>query len=258
MKTYVDWAIKQGFAVIDVNLPKHVTGFEDDDQEHEDNDSVENRTRQATHLLNYLWDNYVELGDATHIFLMGTNIGHGAIVNFIKAHEEQAQRVITEAISFVADVTLMSCKSATNDLLPGWYYQHSMVFVSRAHHFWDSEFVRKPKKRFGHMFKSEAADISDMLIESKDSVFETFLEDTEEWRAQNTPGDDDMGGVAETSQSSPNRMPSVANFALSPAPKTMAAGNSTGMSSSTISATAGNRSPTKLPTISNFAQSPRR
>lgn len=25
IKTYVDWAVKQGFAVIDVNLPKHIT-----------------------------------------------------------------------------------------------------------------------------------------------------------------------------------------------------------------------------------------
>lgn len=27
-KTYVDWAVKNGFAVIDVNIPKHITGLE--------------------------------------------------------------------------------------------------------------------------------------------------------------------------------------------------------------------------------------
>ena len=142
--------MKQGFAVIDVNLPKHLTDV-DDSQEHEEHDSVEYRTKEATQLLTYLWDNYVQLNNATHVFLLGTNTGHGAIINFIKANEERAQEQLTSAISFVEDVPLQSCKSATNDALAPWYHANSLVFVAPEHNFWWSELSRKPKKRFGRI-----------------------------------------------------------------------------------------------------------
>lgn len=73
MKDYVQWAIGQGYAVIDVNIPKHVTTepvsivqcrcfsvltigktpskFEDED---------ENRPTATEELAGYLWDNYIE------------------------------------------------------------------------------------------------------------------------------------------------------------------------------------------------------
>ncbi|KAF2165028.1 hypothetical protein M409DRAFT_55934 [Zasmidium cellare ATCC 36951] len=250
VKTYVDWAVKQGFAVIDVNLPKHVTAFDADGQEHNDNDSVENRTREATMLLTYLWENHIELNDPTHVFLMGTNIGHAAIINFIKSHEDQAQSLITETISFVVDVGLMSCKSATNDMLPGWYYQHSMVFIARDHHFWQSDFVRKPRKRFGHTQQSSSDTISDMLIDHKDAIFELLLEDTVEWRGQQIPSDNGVG--SDSAQISPSKLPPVHNFAFSPGPRTPGTTSSATMNNPAV---AGNRSPTKLP--QSFAPSPR-
>lgn len=248
MKTYIDWAVKQGFAVIDVNLPKYVTDFETDGQEHTENDSVEHRTREATQLLTYLWENYIELNDTTQVFLMGTNIGHAAIINFIKAHEDQAQRLITEAISFVVDVGLMSCKSATNDMLAGWYYHHSTVFVAHAHGFWQTDLVRKPRKRFGHTERSKGDNITDMLMEHKEAVFETLLEDTEEWREHHTSSDEGVG------MASPNKLPPVKNFALSPAPRTPGTAGSVDMMNS-MGSVPGSRSPTKLP--QNFAPSSR-
>ena len=252
MKTYVDWAVKQGFAVIDVNLPKHVSAYEDS-EEHEETNSVDNRMREATTLLTYLWENYIELNDSSHIFMMGTNIGHMAIINFIKAHDGQAQRLITEAISFVEDVSFVSCKSPTNDALPTWYYNHSLAFVSDEHHFWASDVARKPKRRFGRVQKSSQTTISDMLAEHQNQVFELLLEDTEEWRAQR-PLDDEI----KTNHSSPSKMPPVSNFALSPVPRVSTTINPAGIAAFADATSSGNRSPTKLPPISNFASSPRR
>lgn len=184
MKTYVDWAVKQDFAVLDVNLPKHITAEEDDLQEHEKADSIEHRTREATQVLTYLWDNYIEVNDATHVFLMGTNTGHGAIINFIKANEERAEDRITKAISFVEDVPLQVCRSATNENLAKWYYSASLVFVAGQHNFWASDYARKPKKRFGRMFKSGDENISDMLTDHKDTVTDALLSETAAWRMQ--------------------------------------------------------------------------
>lgn len=51
--------VEQGFAVIDVNIPKHLTGTDDDAKYAESNDS-EQRRQEIQGLTSYLWDNYIE------------------------------------------------------------------------------------------------------------------------------------------------------------------------------------------------------
>lgn len=218
------------FAVIDVNLPKHTTDDSDaqerresETQEHRESEGVESRTKEATELLTYLWDNYVELADSTHIFLMGTNVGHGAIINFMKAHEDRAQRMITKAISLVEDVALLSCKSQTNDSFQFWYFASSMVFISQDHAYFSSDTAKKPKKRFGAITRTDASCISDMLLEAKKMVFECLQEETEEWRAK-APNDN---GLDVSSDSSSDQLLPMGNFAaMSPKKASIArAGN---------------------------------
>lgn len=256
MKTYVNWAVKQGFAVIDVNLPKHVTS-DDGAQEHEEADEVMHRTQEATQLLTYLWDNYIELNDSSHVFLMGTNTGHGAIIDFIKANEERAQERLTKAISFVEDVPLQSCKSNTNDQLQSWYYNRtSLVFVANEHAFWDSEFAgNKIRKRFGRVYKSEAESISDMLVEHKDAVTDALLRETKQWREEKMIAEDDfMAGTAADPEHAQKGAPPIGNFALSPRGKTV--GNGSLASPSTRTPRIGSP-PKGLPPVANFASSPR-
>lgn len=203
--------------MIDVNLPKHVSEPEDS-QEHADSDDVEYRTREATQLLTYIWDNYIELNESTHVFLMGTNTGHGAIINFIKANEERVQELLIGAISFVEDVPLMSCKSATNDLLASWYYNSSRVFVTPEHNFWSTDVARKTRKRFGRVQKSSQETITDMLIEHKQEVFNLLAQKTEGWREGRTREDED--GIMDTTgaeqvSNQKSRMPPIGNFAPS-------------------------------------------
>ena len=257
--------MKQGFAVIDVNLPKHVSEL-DDRQEHDEADAIENRTREATRLLSYLWDNYIELNDSTHVFLMGTNTGHGAIINFIKANEERAQERLAGAISFVEDVTLQSCKSATNDFLAQWYYSISQVFVALDHNFWFSDLAKKLRKRFGKVNKSSQETITDMLIEHKEAVLNLLLENSSDWRRQRIR---DQEIVMDTSlvdlATTPRRMPPIGNFAPSATVRAGAGNNLPDVPPiGNLASPRGQRarsprvgSPPKLPPLGNFAFSPR-
>lgn len=246
MKTYVDWAVKQGFAVIDVNLPKHIADGEDK-QEYQPNDANDFRIREATQLLTYLWDNYIDLNESTHVFLMGTNTGHGAIINFIKGNEERSQERITGAFSFVEDVTLQSCKSATNDLLAQWYYAIAQVFVAFDHNLWHSELLtNKIKKRFGKVHRSKVDSITDMLIEHKEVIVQSLLDRTKDW-ANEPSVDGDQANVDDMEIASPpkSKLPPVGNFALSSRPQPPAA-----------SRTPRNRSPAKTPPTGALPRSP--
>ena len=268
MKTYVDWAVKHDFSVIDVNLPKHISDFDYDRHQHEESDATDNRTREATQLLTYLWDNYIELNEATQVFFMGTNTGHGAIINFIKGNEERTHERLTAAISFVEDVPLQSCKSATNDLLASWYYSHSLIFVTPEHSFWSNELSHKPRKRFGRIQKSSEDTVTEMLIEHKETVFNLLLRDTERWR-ESRPQDDEEDEMMETTVvepvKSPSRMPPIGNFAPSLVSKTRTGTNSPSLPpTSNLTSPRGARarspridSPPRMPPLGNFALSPR-
>jgi histone deacetylase 6 len=230
VKTYVDWAAKQGFGVIDVNLPKHVTSDEDEDEEEPDHprpDSAEARTGEAKQLLQYLWDNYIELNDSTHIFFVGTNTGHGAITGFIKDNQQRAPQLLTKAISFVQDVPLLSVKSNTTDDLAIWYYRNSLVFVEQSHSYWGQDL--KIRKRFGRVKRSGGPNISDMVAEHKDEVTEMLFNATKDWREGRQPTDDeDEDDVMVAEQSSVvnsnngvTKLPPVDNYALSSPAKKM-------------------------------------
>jgi len=263
VKSYVSEAVKNGFAVIDVNLPKHITEDDvskprlrsvfvrsnphlQDEQDHEASDLLAKRCAEATELLNYLWDNYIELAESTHLFLLGTNVGHIAITQWIKTHDTVMDRV-DRTIHFIEDVDLQACRSTTNDILAPWYYRTSMIYLSSGHNFWSSVFATtKPKKKFGCIKRtagSTAVHISDMLLEQKDEVMAALLEETKEWRSTRpfTVADDDDDGMvggseameiseanplpgAASSSASLNTLPPVGNFALSPAPRSSPAG----------------------------------
>lgn len=265
VKSYVSAAIKLGFAVIDVNLPKHITEDDvsipstltltysmltayQDEQEYESNDLLLKRSAEATELLNYLWDNYIELADSTHVFLMGTNVGHVAITNWIRAHEDVAMDRIDRTLHFIEDVPLQACRSQTNDMLSPWYYRTSTIWLASEHNFWSSDFAQKPKKKFGRVLKARGEHISDMLVNQREDVLETLREETEEWRASRDGTDEeevvgndgDAMDVAEgdaMASAAAARLPPVGNFALSPAPRSSPAAQGAG--------TPGVRSPTR-------------
>jgi histone deacetylase 6 len=263
VKSYVSEAVKNGFAVIDVNLPKHITEDDvsspqclpksgrplanpnpQDEQDHEASDLLTKRCAEATELLNYLWDNYIELANSTHLFLLGTNVGHIAITQWIKTHETAAMERVDRTIHFIEDVDLQACRSATNDMLAPWYYRTSMIYLSSSHNFWSSVFATtKPKKKFGFFIKranGTAEHISDMLLEQRDEVMEALLEETKEWRNSRpfTVSDDAEDGIVggseamEISEADPltgatssfKKLPPVGNFALSPVPRSSPAG----------------------------------
>ena len=251
VKTYVNWAAKQGFAVIDVNLPKQITPEGEPSEQHTEERSPEERIAEATHLLTYLWENYIDLGDSTHVFLMGTNIGTEAIIKFLKADEERAQRSVTKAISFIEDATVRACKLDSDER---WYYKSSLVYVSAKHPFWESDAGQavKIKRKWGHILQSHEKDITEMLVAYREAVCNMLLEETQHWRENKAVSDDDEDAMDVTS------LPPVSNFAQ---PSPARANNYNAPRTSNVDSPSARRgrnsqSPSKPP-VGNFALSPK-
>ncbi|EAA59664.1 hypothetical protein AN8042.2 [Aspergillus nidulans FGSC A4] len=179
MKDYVQWAVGKGYAVIDVNIPKHVTTepssgrFEEED---------ENRPTATEELAGYLWDNYIDPNEATEIFLVGIGNAFYGVANLLINRETLYQRV-NGVISFVAKDPVRAVASHTQVWLSRWYRDNSLVFVSKAHGVWKSD--RKATKRYGKLIQSSREGLSDMLMHHKDEVFQ-WIEDRIEPESEET------------------------------------------------------------------------
>lgn len=67
---YIDWAIKHGFGVMDINIPEHISHPSDTDP-YTDRSNETLAAKQIKDLLCYLWDNYFELNPDASLTLLG-------------------------------------------------------------------------------------------------------------------------------------------------------------------------------------------
>ncbi|GAB1210101.1 hypothetical protein APSETT445_008891 [Aspergillus pseudonomiae] len=172
MKDYIGWAVGKGYAVMDVNIPKHVTIEPSGKYE----DEEENRPTATEELAAYLWDNYIEPNEATEIFLLGIGNAFYGVANLLINRDTLYKRV-NGVISFVAENPVRAIASHTQVWLSRWYKDNSLVFVSHTHGVWNTvENRRKPSKRYGHLIQSSKSGLSEMLVHHQEEVFQ-WIED---------------------------------------------------------------------------------
>ncbi|GLI79815.1 histone deacetylase hda1 [Penicillium ochrochloron] len=174
-KDYIEWILSKGYAVIDVNIPKHIsqtpaTGkFEKED---------ENRPTATEELANYLWDNYIDFHEKREVFFLGIGGAFSGVVNLLINRENLYKRV-SGIISFVAENPVRAVSSNTQVWLSKWYRDNSLVFVSESHSVWKDK-ERKPSKRYGKLYKSSKSSLSEMMTESQQQVFEWLADRADE------------------------------------------------------------------------------
>ncbi|KAF2016574.1 hypothetical protein BU24DRAFT_346359 [Aaosphaeria arxii CBS 175.79] len=176
-KRYIDWAIAEGFEVIDVNIPK-IVDMEDDDGGLVEADSPEMRGQQTKELATYLWENYIEPHDATQVFLLGIGAAYLGLVDMLSIHENSTDpdTGIQYIMGFVAQTPIHSIKRSTDDNIGNWFYAHSSVFVANNHHVWDPNRTRKIRRKYGKLKKSDHSDLNEMLAEHMEEVQAILLE----------------------------------------------------------------------------------
>lgn len=84
VRPYIDWAMANGFGVIDINLPTDL-GLDVDDDENIVEDAEYEKRKKNDHrqrireAIVYVWDNYLEEHDTDNIVIMAVGEAYGAI-----------------------------------------------------------------------------------------------------------------------------------------------------------------------------------
>ncbi|KAM0575030.1 hypothetical protein ACHAP9_001047 [Verticillium nonalfalfae] len=152
---YIDWAVSQGFGVMDINVPASLPQEEDTDP-FIPRSPEKIMQAQLQELVCYLWDNYIQLYEnATEIFLMGVGNAYLGVKVLLMGRG---------VVNFVTG-TLRPVKSDVDPDLSAWYKEHSQVYIASDHLCWKSEDLTRKvqKRRFGSVKRSPTNGLSKMM-----------------------------------------------------------------------------------------------
>lgn len=172
--SYIQWAHENDFGVIDANVPHYITRPEDVDPFMQRPGEL-TLSQQIKELMNYIWDNYVQLYDFEDLFLMG--VGNAYLGVKLLLTERHCKDRIAGVVNFVVG-NLRPVKSATDEYLSGWYKRNSLVYVTGDHACWsDPDLTKKVnKKRYGDVHRSQEVKLNHMMELHAPQVFE-FITD---------------------------------------------------------------------------------
>ncbi|KAL1959893.1 hypothetical protein VTO42DRAFT_561 [Malbranchea cinnamomea] len=174
VKGYIGWAVENGFGVIDVNMPKHISESLGRLPQYESEDS--NRAKEADRLAVYLWENYIEPNEATEIFFMGVGDAFAGLANLL-INKDRVYNRISGVVSFVSENPLRAIASTTQTWLSKWYKENSLVFVSDQHTVFDTgPNARKPSKRYGNLKPVKERTLNEMVLKHREEVWQWMQE----------------------------------------------------------------------------------
>ncbi|KAI9814010.1 MAG: Polyamine deacetylase hdac10 [Pycnora praestabilis] len=208
LKDYIGWAVSQGYAVIDVNIPKHVTDLEDPEGYVETD-----RPRRITmteELATYLWENYIECNEPTEIFFLGVGDAYHGLLHILM---QRGQFLLSQSLEsslgtstyphWQMESHLVPSSNQTTPATPAQISPHhqtpnpqplppsqlnpipctntpvslqnSRIFVASDHFVWSPE-RKPPKKRFGKLVKSPKVSLNEMLKYHEQDVRDFVVE----------------------------------------------------------------------------------
>ncbi|GJC82275.1 histone deacetylase clr3 [Colletotrichum liriopes] len=188
---YIDWAVNEGIAVMDVNVPSKVSRDEDMDP-YSPRTADKDLLNELQELANYLWDNYLQLyEEADDILLIGVGRSYNGVRALLTGRDCKSR---VAGVACFVEGMLRPVKSDVDNELATWYKGHSQIYVSHDHPCWNSEDTlrRVTKRRFGTVIRSETNGVQKMMQTHAGEVQKWMLEMLAARQNGDTTEDDKM------------------------------------------------------------------
>lgn len=164
---YIDWAVANGFAVIDVNMPAHIEAPDDEEEDgfiEAQNTNIALQRERMREVMCFIWDNHLETLETNDIVLMGVGNSYASFRELLLNRDAKSK--IAMVLSFITG-GLLPLRSETDPNLAQWYKEHSRIFVNSEHSCWNNpdDLKKVRKRRYGGVVKSPYNTLSRMLKE---------------------------------------------------------------------------------------------
>lgn len=106
VRPYIDWAVNNGFGVIDINIPTDL-GHELDDDENAVEDAESKKRKDIGHrqrvrdAIVYVWDNYLEEHHTNNVVIMAVGGAYGAIKELLVTRRESSPSLYRATTSVI-------------------------------------------------------------------------------------------------------------------------------------------------------------
>ncbi|KAJ7251506.1 hypothetical protein B0H12DRAFT_1119273 [Mycena haematopus] len=159
-KELVNWVKTEGYSLLDVNLfPKP------SDQPFPRSKSI-NELRKD--IVAYLWDNYVQLCNATNIILVGHGPGCQYLMDLIDLRATSVMKSVKAVVQVVGPWQIRPPKNALD--LREWYRNHSFVALPANHPLWSPETRAKDIKKHGNLQKIDEDQSVKLIIKALPAI----------------------------------------------------------------------------------------
>ncbi|KAJ7901911.1 histone deacetylase complex protein [Mycena olivaceomarginata] len=159
-KELVNWVKTEGYSLLDVNLFPKPT-----DQPFPRPKSI---TELRKDLVTYLWDNYVQLCNATNIILVGHGPGCQYLVDLIDQRATSVMKSVRAVVQVVGHWQIRPPKNAFD--LREWYRNNSFVALPSDHQFWSPDTRAKDIKKHGSLVKIDEEQSVKLIIKALPTI----------------------------------------------------------------------------------------
>ncbi|KAJ7783256.1 histone deacetylase complex protein [Mycena metata] len=163
-KELINWVKTEGYSLLDVNLfPKP-------------SDEPYPRAKSITELrkdiATYLWDNYVQLCNATTIVLVGHGPGCQYLMDLIDLRATSVMKSVKAVVQVAGQLPLRAPKNASD--LREWYKDNSFVALSSNHELWSPDTRAKELKKHGNLQKIDEEGSVKLILKAFPAI-KTFV-----------------------------------------------------------------------------------
>ncbi|KAJ7497370.1 histone deacetylase complex protein [Mycena latifolia] len=163
-KDLVAWVTAEGYSLLDVNLFPRPS-----DQPFPRPKGI-NELRKD--IVTYLWDNYVQLCNATTIILVGHGPGCQFLMDLIDLRATSVMKSVKAVVQVLGHAPLRPPKNA--DDLREWYRDNSFVALPASHQFFSPDTRAKDLKKHGHLQKIDEEQSVKLIITALPAI-KTFV-----------------------------------------------------------------------------------
>ncbi|KAF8210352.1 hypothetical protein K438DRAFT_1959631 [Mycena galopus ATCC 62051] len=159
-KELVNWVKTEGYSLLDVNLFPKPT-----DQPFPRPKAI-NELRKD--LVSYLWDNYVQLCNATNIILVGHGPGCQYLMDLIDMRATSVMKSVKAVVQVVGHSPIRPPKNALD--LREWYRNKSFVALPVNHSLWSPDTRAKDIKKHGNLQKIDEEQSVKLIIKALPAI----------------------------------------------------------------------------------------
>lgn len=167
---FIDWALKEKWGVIDINIPITVSGKDD---------ATYNNINTSQDIMLYLWDNFLTFFNVQKIAFIGVGEAYNGIIHLC-GHRD-VRKLVKASINFVDRATaLRAVISTIDESVVDWFFRNSLVFTSSKHSCWgdkDSGSTKRPRKKYGRVLRADVDNLDSIIDERFEEVC-TFIQES--------------------------------------------------------------------------------